>query len=177
MKKVFLLFAVFFGISELVSAQRNSGTSLSVGPELHFATGNFADGWSLGLGGSVQAEHYFNDNVSGTAFFGYNNFTGKTVDRSLNTKNKNYSILPLRVGARYYMLESFHVGPQLGVGFLSVGNISQTALAYSLQAGYNFNTKKGRAVDATIKYDGYAKSGGSISAFGFRVAYNLFSIK
>jgi len=177
MRKILAIVLIAMSSFQSVSAQRSGETSISVGPELLFTTGKFTDFWGLGIGGSAQAERFFKDNISGLAYFGINIFSGKTVRGAVDVKYKAQNIIPIRVGARYYIGEGFHLGPQLGVGFMSSGGTNATAFAYSLQAGYNFNTKKGKSVDAAFKYDGYSKSGGAFSAFGFRVAYNLFTIK
>ncbi|HCY89845.1 MAG TPA: hypothetical protein DHV17_06255, partial [Chitinophagaceae bacterium] len=163
MKKILAIVLIAMCSFQSVTAQRTGETSISIGPELLFTSGKFADFWGLGIGGSAQAERFFKDNVSGLAYFGFNTFSGKTVRGIVNVKYKSQNIIPIRLGARYYIGEGFHVGPQLGVGFLSTGGSSETAFAYSLQAGYNFNTKKGKSVDAAFKYDGYSKSGGAFS--------------
>lgn len=177
MKKISAIFVIAVISTLSVSAQGNGGTSISVGPELMVTTGKSGDVWGLGIGASAQLETFFKDNVSGTGYFGFNTFNGKSIPGSSNLKYKAMNIIPVRVGARYYIGDGFHLGAQLGVGFLSTAGASKTALAYSLQTGYNFNTKKGRSVDASLKYDGYGYSGGPFSAIGIRLAYNLFSIK
>ena len=167
---------VLIAIACTQSAFSQGGTTLSIGAELLTTTGKSGDTWGIGIGGSAQGEHYFKDNISGLGYFGFNIFAGKTIPGSSNLKYKGMTIIPVRAGIRYYITEGFHTGAQLGVGFMSYG-VSSTALAYSLQLGYNFNTKKGKAVDAALKYDGYSKSGGAFSALGIRLAYNLFSIR
>ncbi len=67
------------------------------------------------------------------------------------------------------------------------GPINRTAFAYSPQMGYNFKTNKGKTIDLTLKYEGYAYGnngylyvyngvnygnyGGSVGAVGIRVGY------
>lgn len=176
MKKLCAMALIAIACTQTVFAQ-GGGTSLSIGPELMTTTGKSGDTWGLGIGGSAQAEHFFKENISGLGYFGFNIFNGKSIAGLNNVKYKSMNIIPIRIGARYYISEGFHTGAQLGVGFLSSGGVSNTGLAYSLQVGYNFNTKKGRSVDAALKYDGYSKSGGAFSSLGLRLAYNLFSIK
>lgn len=176
MKKLCAMAIIAIACSQSVLAQ-GGGTNLSIGPELMTTTGNAGDTWGIGIGGSAQAEHFFKDKISGLGYFGFNIFNGKSIPGLTNVKYKAMNIIPIRVGARYYITEGFHTGAQLGVGFMSSGGNSNTALAYSLQVGYNFSTKKGRSVDAALKYDGYSKSGGTFSSIGLRLAYNLFSIK
>ena len=83
--------------------------------------------------------------------------------------------MPLRIGAKYFLIEGLYGGAQLGVAFLSnFAPHSGTAFAYSpLMLGYEFKLKSENAFDATIKYDAYTGSGGmgTIGTFGMRVAY------
>jgi hypothetical protein len=168
MKKILVLTTITLCFSLMVKAQKDGLTRFSLGPEIGIATGTFANGWGFGIGASIQAEHFFQENLSGTAYFGVLDYFGKS--NGVGSKNTSTTILPLRVGGRYYIGDGFHVGAQIGVGFVSyVG--STTGFAYSPQIGYNFKTSKGQSIDATFKYDGYAVSGGSLTALGIRVAY------
>lgn len=177
MKKVWMMFLVLSSIGSTVQAQNDGDTKLNVGAELMFPTGGLSTTHSMGIGGSLQLEHFFQNKLSGLAYFGYQNYFGKSVGNGTNLKFSNYNVIPVRLGARYYLGEAFHLGGQLGIGFVGASGSSNMALAYSLQVGYNFNTKKGRAVDMAIKYDGFARSGGSINSFGIRIGYNLLDLK
>jgi hypothetical protein len=175
MRKIFVLTVIavcssLIGVAQKYSNTKYSDTRFSLGPELGFATGTFSNIAGFGIGGSVQAEHFYQPNVSGTAIFGLVDYFGASI--SNNTKFKATVIIPLRVGVRYYIGEGFHIGAQIGLGIVS-GVYSSTGFAYSPQIGYNFKTKRGKHVDASFKYDGYAISGGSLSALGIRVAYIL----
>jgi len=167
MKKLVILTIITISLSTVVKAQKFGETRFSLGPEIGAATGTFGNVAGLGLGATVQAEHFYQENVSGTILLGFVDYFGSSYNNNL--KYKSTLIIPLRVGGRYYIGDGFHLGAQIGVGFIS-GLYSTTAFAYSPQIGYNFKTNKGRAIDATFKYDGYASSG-SLSAVGIRVAY------
>jgi hypothetical protein len=171
MKRIFLITMIGVCSSVVVNAQRLGTTKFNVGPEIGIATGTFSNVAGLGIGATIQAEHFYKENLSATAIFGVVDYFGAAV--SNNTKYKATLILPLRVGARYYIGEGFHLGAQIGVGFVSGGVGSSTGFAYSPQIGYNFKTAKGKLVDASFKYDGYAISGGSLTALGIRLAYFL----
>ncbi|MEI9934342.1 MAG: outer membrane beta-barrel protein [Ferruginibacter sp.] len=169
MRKIITLTAIIILSSFIAMAQKKEiATRFSAGPELGFATGTFSNGWGLGIGVSGQGEHFFQNNISGTALLGITSYVGKSIGSGI--KNTSTTIVPLRIGARYYIADNFHVGAQIGVGFISYVT-STTAFAYSPQIGYNFKTKPGYSIDASFKYDGYSKSGGSLGAFGIRVAY------
>lgn len=177
MKKIWMLFLLLSCVATGLKAQGDGDTKLNVGAELMFPSGSLSTTHSMGIGGSVQLEHFFQNKLSGLAYFGYQNYFGKSVGNGTNFKFSNYNVIPVRLGARYYLGDALHAGAQMGIGFVGASGSSNMALAYSLQLGYNFNTKKGRAVDMAIKYDGFARSGGSINSFGIRVGYNLLDLK
>ena len=166
-KKVLLPFLALF-ISGFVVAQDAQKFRFSVGPELGFATGSFANSHSVGIGATIQAEMPIQQNLYGTATTGFIIYSGKSIGGT-DTKNKSQTIIPLKVGAKYFFMNGLYGAAQLGIGILS-NYTKGTAFAYSPQIGYEFKTKSGKAVDASIKYDGYSK-GGTIEAIGFRLAY------
>ena len=163
MKRIFLI-AVIGVCSVAVNAQRLGTTKFSIGPEVGFATGTSATSNGLGGGATIQAEHFYQENISATLLFGFVGYTGRSLNSTSNYKA--FNVFPLRIGGRYYIGEGFHLGAQLGVGFATGG----TAFAYSPQVGYNFKTNKGKKIDATFKYDGYVNNG-TFSALGIRLAY------
>lgn len=176
MKKLILAAFVMMGVSVAAFAQSEKNFSLSVGAELGLATGSFSGSHSVGTGVTAQAEVSLMDKLKGTATFGVLAYAGKSVDligSSVKYKYSGQTILPLRVGAKYFLTQGIYAGAQLGVAFL--GNYaSGTAFAYSpLMVGYEFKTKSDKAIDATIKYDAYTGSNGigTIGTFGARLAY------
>ncbi|MEO6731537.1 MAG: hypothetical protein ABIN01_09990 [Ferruginibacter sp.] len=165
MKKLRLSVLVMFVISMHAFAQNEHNFSFSVGPELSFATGSFANTHSIGTGGTAQAEYLLIDKLKATATVGLIAYLGKS-------SIAGQTIIPLRVGAKYTLTRGLYGAAQLGVAFL--GNYDKgTAFAYSpLMLGYEFETKSGKSIDATIKYDAYSGAGaGTIGAIGFRLAY------
>ena len=152
--------------SSILMAQSDSKFKFSVGPELSFASGSFSDSHSIGIGGTAQAEVSLQEHLYGTATFGLISYNGKSSGAGY--KYKGETILPLRVGVKYFLSGGIYGAAQLGVGFLNNGG--GTAFAYSPQIGYEFKTKSDKALDATFKYDGYSKDG-TIGAIGFRLAY------
>ena len=161
---VFTLLAIF--LSPFAKAQSQPAFKFSLGPELGFASGAFSNTHSIGIGATVQAEVSLQEHLYGTATFGVISYNGKSS--GVGYKYKGETIIPLRVGAKYFLSGGIYGALQAGVGFLNNGG--GTAFAYSPQIGYEFNTKSGKALDATFKYDGYSKNG-TLGAIGFRVAY------
>ena len=171
MKNIILSAIVVIAASVSASAQTENKFSFSVGPELGFATGTFSQTHSLGIGGSAQAEYYIMDKLKGTATIGLLAYLGKSYNSSAT--NAAQTIIPIRVGAKYFLSGGFYGGAQLGMAIL--GNWAPNkggAFAYSpLMLGYEFKTKSNKSVDAVIKYDGYTSAYGTIGAFGARLAY------
>ena len=166
-KKVLLPFLALF-IAGLANAQDAQKFRFSVGPELGFATGSFATTHSVGFGATVQGEIPIQQNLYGTATTGFIVYGGKSVGGT-NLKATSQTIIPIKVGIKYFFIGGFYGAAQIGLGIL--GNYSKgAAFAYTPQIGYEFKTKSGKAVDATFKYDGYSKNG-TIEAIGFRLAY------
>jgi hypothetical protein len=165
MKKVILFTVMVVGLSAAGFAQKD-GLKFSVGPELALPIGNFSNGWSFGIGATAQIEKSLQDKLYGTATGGIVFYNGKSVGNGL--KNEGIAIIPIRVGAKYFLTDGVYGAFQVGLGFINKG--IGTAFAYSPQVGYEFQTKSGKAVDAAFKYDGYSKNG-TLGEIAFRLAY------
>lgn len=168
MKKIFLV----LGITALCSgafAQKDNKSHFSVGPELGIATGDFNVTHSVGIGVTVQGEVNVAQSTNVTLTMGYMSYAGKSYAAGL--KFKAQGIIPVRAGIKYFFSEGFYGAAQLGAGFFNNGG--GAALAYSPMLGYEFNTKSGKAVDATVKYDGYSKNGSGLGSVGVRLAYRF----
>jgi hypothetical protein len=178
MKKITIL-AIFVLCTSLAAlAQNEQGQfKFSVGPEIGYTTGTFAQRWNLGAGGSAQAEYFFTDHTSLTVLGGFIGYLGGSAGPGL--KYQAINIIPVKAGIRLYLGESFHIGAQLGVGFMDNGAGHATAFAYSPIIGYNFKTGNDKGIDFSVKYDGYSFDqkdipygyGGTFGAVGLRIAY------
>lgn len=170
MKKFIVLILITIGTSATLMAQDKADFKLSVGPELQFATGVFHQTQSIGIGATIQAEKSLQENLYGTATTGIIFFNGRSVDGAV--KQKGQTIIPIKVGVKYFFMGGVYGAAQIGVGIFGNNILNNgTAFAYTPALGYEFRTSSGKAVDATFKYDGYSKSGGTLGAIGFRVAY------
>ncbi len=170
MKKLIVFTLLSFCTSMIVFAQDQPKFKFIVGPELSFATGSFSNNSSFGIGATGQADISLKEKLYGTITSGIHFFNGKSIPGSGSTKNTGPTIIPVRIGVKYFVVGGVYGAFQMGAAFISNNmNYNGTAFAYSPQLGYEFRTKTGRAVDATFKYDGYSKNG--IGALGFRLAY------
>lgn len=175
MKKFFLVTAIIIAANSWAIGQRSGQTRFSIGPELGFATSNPLDaapnnkGWGIGVGGSIEAEHFYQENFSGVFYAGIISYKGRSSGST--TRNKAYTAIPIRVGGNVYAGKRLHLGAQIGVGLNSVGGSSATSFAYTPQIGFNF-TRNEKPLDLTFKYDGYTGNG-NFSALGLRLSIIL----
>ncbi|HMG83917.1 MAG TPA: outer membrane beta-barrel protein [Ferruginibacter sp.] len=180
MKKLTIITLLVLCTSVVALAQNESGNfKFSVGPEIGYTAGPFAQSWSLGAGGSAQAEFFCTDHASITLMGGFIGYLGASVPGQPQYKYHPFNTIPVKAGIRLYLGESFHIGAQAGVGFLDDGANRTTAFAYSPIIGYNFKTGNDNAIDFSIKYDGYSFNkkdiptgyGNTFGAVGLRIAY------
>ncbi len=165
MKQLIVCTAVAMASFNTANAQDHN-FKFSVGPELSFASGSFSNTHSVGIGGVVQGEVPLQENLFGTATLGIISYNGKSIGNGL--KYKGQTIIPLRVGVKYFLSGGIYGAAQLGLGFFN--NSVGTAFAYSPQVGYEFKTKSDKALDASFLYEGYSKNG-TLGAIGFKLAY------
>ena len=171
MKKFTLLTLIGCSILTAGYSQKKDNVKLSVGAELAFATGNLSNTHSIGLGGSAQLEIPIQEKLNAVAYGGIMFYNGKS--NGVGSKNKGMSVIPVRVGVKYFLTGSVYGGFQAGLGFIGgFEYFKGTAFSYSPQIGYEFQTNSGKSIDLTFKYDGYSK-GGTLGSFGFRLAYIL----
>lgn len=172
MKKIIAFTCFVFVAVASLKAQDERKIRFSVGPELSLAVGSFSNSSSFGIGGTGQLEVNLQDKLYGTGTSGILFYNGKSIPNT-NTKQTGITIVPVRVGAKYFLAGGVYGGAQLGLAFISNNaNYNGTAFAYSpLILGYEFKTKSDKSLDAAIKYDAYSVSGGTIGTFGARLAY------
>lgn len=167
MKKIFVLLLIACASSVTLMAQNDSRFKFSAGPELSIATGTFADLYSFGIGATGQVEFNLQENLFATGTTGIIFYNGKSIGNG--NKKSGLNIIPIKVGVKYFIAGSVYVGAQTGVGIINK-NLG-TYFAYSPLVGYEFKTTSEKALDATLKFDGYSGSGSSISSVGVRLAY------
>lgn len=137
----------------IVNAQVKVGAGLNLGiPVQNLSGSSIAAGADLMLHYNLSKEAAITGDVGYTALFAKNE--GKTT-----------SIIPLRVGLRYYPSSTFFLGGKIGAGFLS-GNGSVTTTAYSLGAGLKMDDQ----LEIGASYDAYSKNG-TIGLINFRLGY------
>lgn len=180
MKKLVLALTVICA-SVLTSKAQMAAGDFKFGVGLHFGlpTGDFHTVTSFGIGGEVQGEYAFSENLTGVATSGYTYFIGKSFpDGAGGTYKFNYGHIPVLVGARYYPSEQFFVGAQIGYGHYSVSVSGNNGFGgasggsggfeYRPQVGYNANP-----VQFILSYDGTSVTGGTFSQIGLSAIYTF----
>ncbi|MES2893318.1 MAG: hypothetical protein V4725_14935 [Bacteroidota bacterium] len=167
MTKFFVPFLLIF-ISLSATAQTERTLKFSVGAELGFASGSFSNTHSIGTGVTAQAEYQLAEKLRATATTGFLVYAGKS--QGTNLKNTAQTIIPIRGGIKYFLAGGAYVGAQSGLAILGSYD-KNVSFAYSPLLGYEFMTKSGKSLDATLKYDAYSGSNGTIGAIGVRLAY------
>jgi hypothetical protein len=170
MKKILsisLLIASFFG----AKAQKTAGDfNFGVGVHLGLPTGNLHTTSSFGIGGEVQGEYAFSENLTGVATSGYTSFTGKSYDFGFGVSGKYPALgqIPILVGARYYPAAQFFVGAQIGFGIWTGSGSSTSGFEYRPQIGYDLSP-----IQLSLHYDGTSVSGGSLGYVGLSALYTF----
>ncbi|MBB6502919.1 outer membrane beta-barrel protein [Pedobacter cryoconitis] len=182
MKKLFLLTAIagVFAFGN-VSAQKIKGPKLGIGADFAVPVGVLSDGYKFGFGGSLLFQTPIAPKLNFTASAGYLNLSGKDVTVSYFTGNQmitfkqkvsNSNVIPVKVGARYFINDNFYAGAEVGAAFLSEDGDSATAFAYSPNIGYELPLANKNSLDFGVRYEGWSKNS-SVGFFGLRVAYNF----
>jgi hypothetical protein len=150
---------------------------LSVGPEAGIPIGQFHDGYSWFLGGTVQGELPIAKNFYVIANAGYNNFFVK--DGVL--PHQDIRTIPVKAGLKYFFVPNFlYVSAEAGASFLLdksdlLANKS-TAFVYAPSVGVLLPLAKRNYLDVGVRFQGNGSfyDNGSYGNFiGLRVAYTF----
>ena len=160
LSSIVLTFCFFGAKAQMAQGDFHFGAGLNLG----LPTGDFKTTNSFGIGGHLQAEYNFTENVTGVATTGYTAFLGKTftfddgLGNTESVKAPTYGLIPIVVGARFYPVEQFFIGAQAGLGILTGGGSSTSAFDYYPQIGYNADN-----FQVIFGYNGLSKNGETLS--------------
>ena len=177
MKKLFLLTAIagVLGFSNVNAQTKDvamTGSKIGIGAEFAFPTGDFGDAYDLGYGGSLQFQTPIANKLNFTATGGYLNFQGKKIDIPGGTYTApDYGVIPLKVGARYFIAENFYAGGELGAA-IGTGSGSDTRFIYTPHIGVEFPVADKSTIDLGARYEAWSNNGTS-RFVGLRLAYNF----
>jgi hypothetical protein len=171
MKKLVLFLSILCMTAITTQAQLTEGNfNFGVGLRLGLPTGNLNTSNSFGLGGEVQGEYAFSENITGVATSGYTTFFGKSYDFGGGFSGKYPAIgqIPIIVGGRFYPSEQVFVGAQIGYGHYSGGGYGSGGFEYRPQVGYNADM-----FQVILSYDGTSVSGGTLGYVGLSALYKF----
>jgi hypothetical protein len=161
------------------STRTNKAIRLSIGPDAGIPIGTLSDTHNWNLGGSIQADFPIATGLDVTANAGFNNFFGKdyTVG-AITAKAADISLIPVKVGLKYFPVENFYVQGEAGASFIAnkdkIGATESTAFTYAPQVGILFPVGNKSYIDAGVRFESNTKfytNGNNNNFFGIRVAY------
>jgi len=171
MKKLVLALSIICATAITSRAQMAQGDfHFGVGVHLGLPTGNLNTTSSFGVGGEVQGEYAFTDQITGVATSGYTSFFGKSYNFGGGFSGKYPALgqIPIIVGARFYPSEQIFVGAQVGLGIWTGGSSSTSGFEYRPQVGYNADM-----FQVILSYDGTSVTGGSLGYVGLTALYKF----
>nr|WP_067062980.1 outer membrane beta-barrel protein [Mucilaginibacter sp. L294] len=173
MKKVLLLATAIcgFAISSFAQSSKEGG-KFSIGVDAGLPVGNAKNASNLIIGGSLKYDHPIADGVFVTGSAGYSRvlFNNETKNelKSFGVDKSGVGYIPVKVGVKYFLAESFYGEAQVGAAF-STESGNGASFAYAPGIGYAF----GGGVDLGVRYEGWSKSGGTLSQVAARLAYSF----
>ena len=173
MKKLFLLLlltsSVYAAQAQRVSRSRTAaGTSatsshIGIGLEAGLPVGENGKPYSAVLGGSLQYEWKPDVDLGITASAGYQHWLIKSKYGS-----GSVGFVPLLAGVKYYFVPNAFFHAQLGAA-VGTAKGAGTSFAYSPGVGIKLSPN----VDATLKYTGLSKSGGTLDNVALRFGFTF----
>ncbi|WP_345948635.1 MULTISPECIES: hypothetical protein [unclassified Mucilaginibacter] len=179
MKKLLMVAITAAGLLTSAFAQTKSastsGPKLSIGLDFGVPTGNFANGTSIGFGGSGKAEipvaSAFNFTVTAGYISYYYEKPYKDALKALGA-DTYLGFVPVKVGGKYFFSPNVYgeaeVGARIGTN-MSTG----TAFLYAPGLGVSFPVSDKHDIDFGARYEGWSKDGGNIGQVAFRIAYKF----
>ena len=170
MKKL-SLFTIFLILASTTLFAQKQG--ISIGGNVYFPVGDWADYANTGWGGSASYEHQLSKEIAGVIYSGYTGFSGDA--------GYDVTIVPLLVGAKFYFTPKWdwYIAGMLGVDFITAdvtttiqgqtfsASGSETEFAGNINFGYEVKTSEKGAVDISAGFV-YVSD---YSYFGMRLAY------
>jgi hypothetical protein len=167
MKNFFSLLILSLLFSTSLFAQK---PGISLGGNVYFPVGDWAEFANIGYGGSVTYEHPLGRNIAGVIYSGYTLFSG-------DADGTDWTIVPLLAGAKFYFTPKtdWYLSALLGVNFLTAetttilgeATASSTEFAGNANFGYEIKTSEKGSVDISAGFV-YVNE---LSYFGMRLAY------
>ncbi|MES2378992.1 MAG: hypothetical protein V4553_20535 [Bacteroidota bacterium] len=172
MKKVLLILALIGGTTLTTLAQKTAGNKFDIGLELGKTTGSFSNVVDFAVGASLKYNYSIADDLvlTGSAGYTYLPYSDdfKTATLGFGVASSGEGFIPLKAGVKYFFNKTIYGEGQLGAA-ISTNSGGGTAFAYAPGIGAAF----GGGADIAIRYEGWSKSGNTISQIALRIAYSF----
>jgi hypothetical protein len=174
MKKVVLVLVALSTTVLGVNAQTSTKQpfTFGVGVNLGLPVGNFHNTHTFGVGAQLQGEFLFSDNFTGVITSGYTEFFGKSYNYGggVSGKFSNVGLIPILAGVRFYPVESFFIGGQIGYGIFtgSSGGGNPKGFEYLPQIGFN-----SESFQLILGYNGVSATGGTLGNLSLTGLYKF----
>lgn len=170
---VFCILSVFLFCTNANAQSTNSNFRLGIGVDGLVPVGSLTNTSNFGLGITPKLQYTFTNKFAVTLTSGFYNFFGKTITLadglggtvSLKTK---LQIVPVKLGARYFVTPDFYVAGEAGVGFEVENGSGPTDLLLSPAVGY-----ASKHWDVSLRYEDITHNSNSVGFLGLRVAYGF----
>jgi len=175
MKKLFLVAA--FAFTGFIGANAQKGNNqIGVGVDVGIPTGDFSDGFGVGIGGYVKGMLGVGTAGQVTLTTGYTSFGMKDdLKQAIGADKASTSIIPILLGYRHNF-SGFYAEPQIGYNILGArvkvagvtASNSDGAFAWAVGFGYVVSN-----FDIGVRYESMHKDSQSNAFVGFHVGYNF----
>jgi hypothetical protein len=174
MKKFYLFFAFVLILSSSLFAQRQG---ISIGGNVYFPVGDWAEFASIGYGASTTYEHQLGRNIAGVISVAYISFSG-------DEEGTSWSMIPALAGVKFYFSPKmdWYITGLLGANFVEAEvsgttplgetyseSASSTEFAFSANLGYELMLSEKGALDISGGFQYIS----DLSYFGLRLAYKF----
>lgn len=167
--KKFLLALSIVAVSFAANAQsKDGGFHVAGGLHTGLVVGTYDVLYNFGVGGELQGEYNFAENISGTITSGYTSFFAKSAYKNIGGSAVGY--IPVLAGIRFYPSSQFFVGAKLGLGILTGGGGSGSSSGFNYQPEIGFN---GERFQVSVGYNGVSVTGGTFSHIGLSALYKF----
>lgn len=173
-RKFIYLFTALFATLILFSTNSNAQTTppskwrLGFGVEGGLPTGSIKDYANFELGGTVRAQYGLKKGLALTFTSGYYNFFAKKIEIPGfgTTRPDDIGIIPVKVGIKSFIGDSFYWGAEAGAGFETPGG----PVKLILSPAFGFAS---RSWDVGLRYENFTESGHNYGMVALRLAYGF----
>ncbi|GAB3919115.1 hypothetical protein [Mucilaginibacter boryungensis] len=167
MKKLFLLLVLLSGAVINASAQENSRTAFSIGPEMNLPSNSV---YTFGYGGSAKIELPIVNRVGLSLTGGYTEMHYKSGLIGAFGPQPPSKFIPLKAGIQYIAGGGLYLEGEMGDVIETTGN-KANLFTFSIGPGFLFRITPKQAIELGFRYEKWSKN--VLTQTGIRVAYRL----